>query len=477
LEIDGRCVQIAAFALALTAWRIGGAELVLPVPHVAWVGAPPPLPRAEFAALANGDSDLRRGLETLHDLFAQAPLLGSLIEVTGGDLVNPTRIARIEESIAALVDKMRGAEPERVEGALAARGMADAAAILARRWTLIVTNVPFLGYREMSGDLVSWISSNHGPTKGDLGYSLWRRLLRCTEPFGAVAVVTLQHWRSAVSYTEFRRELLSNNSLCLVAYLGAGAFRSITGQKVNITLSICTTSSPVQEQMTAVHDCSVAKDVDEKQSYMVSGPFALISQKEQLANPAYTITFHPREKHEALDKFAWCLAGIMNGDTPRFVAHFWEVAEPHPLWAYLQSTVDRRNFNGGRERIVFYDEQNGHLREDARIRRERLHNSDERGNQVWGKVGIAVNQMADLSVNYYFGNKYDSNVAVIVPRVASDTQAIAAFCTSETFSEEVRKIEQKLNITNATFGRLAFDVGHWRKVGAIPEWATRSLLR
>src|SRR5262249_14113237 len=42
LEIDGRCVQIASFALALTAWRIGGPQS-LPNPNVAWVGAPPPL--------------------------------------------------------------------------------------------------------------------------------------------------------------------------------------------------------------------------------------------------------------------------------------------------------------------------------------------------------------------------------------------------------------------------------------------------
>ena len=139
LEIDGRCVQIATFALALTAWRITGAETKLPTPHIAWVGAPPPLGKSEFAALANGDADLRRGLEALYDLFAQAPLLGSLIEVTGGDLASPVRIARIEESITALVERMRKAEPERAEGALAARGMADAAAILARRFVLQLT--------------------------------------------------------------------------------------------------------------------------------------------------------------------------------------------------------------------------------------------------------------------------------------------------------------------------------------------------
>jgi hypothetical protein len=117
----------------------------LPVPHIAWVGAPPPLPKSEFAALAYGDAKLQLGLVALHDLFRQAPLLGSLIQLTGRDLVDPARIAHVEQSITALVEKMRGAEPEPAEGALAARGMADAAAILARRFTLQATNVPYLG--------------------------------------------------------------------------------------------------------------------------------------------------------------------------------------------------------------------------------------------------------------------------------------------------------------------------------------------
>ena len=69
--------------------RIGGPSIAIPTPHVAWVGAPPPLAKSEFAALANGDAELRRGLETLHDLFAQAPLLGSLIQPVGGDLLDP----------------------------------------------------------------------------------------------------------------------------------------------------------------------------------------------------------------------------------------------------------------------------------------------------------------------------------------------------------------------------------------------------
>ncbi|MGH7089283.1 MAG: DNA methyltransferase, partial [Stellaceae bacterium] len=130
LEIDGRCVQIAAFNVALAAWRLVGGPLKLPVPHIAWVGAPPPLPKSEFVALGSGDPELQRGLAALHDLFRQAPLLGSLIEPTGGDLIDPVRIARVEEMLEPVIELARAAEPERAEGAIAARGMADAATIL-----------------------------------------------------------------------------------------------------------------------------------------------------------------------------------------------------------------------------------------------------------------------------------------------------------------------------------------------------------
>jgi hypothetical protein len=112
LEIDGRCVQIAAFNVALAAWRLAGGPMTLPVPHIAWVGAPPPLPKSEFVALANGDMELQRGLAAPHDLFQQAPLLGSLIELIGGDLVDPSRIARLDSSPRWMV----AAKPAQAKG-------------------------------------------------------------------------------------------------------------------------------------------------------------------------------------------------------------------------------------------------------------------------------------------------------------------------------------------------------------------------
>lgn len=121
LEIDGRCVQIAAFAVALTAWRIGGWQ-TLPLPHIAWVGAPPPLPKREFIALADGDNELEYALAALHDLFVQAPVLGTLLEPSGGDLFEAEKLKQIERLLEPLLRKARKAEPESIEGAVAARG-------------------------------------------------------------------------------------------------------------------------------------------------------------------------------------------------------------------------------------------------------------------------------------------------------------------------------------------------------------------
>ena len=146
LEIDGRCVQIAAFAVALSAWRIGGWQ-TLPLPHIAWVGAATPLPKKEFVALADGDTELAYSLSVLQDLFDHAPILGSLMESSGSDLFEIERMQKLEMFLEPVISrsKARRAEPEIVEGTISARGMSDAASILYSKFTLTATNPPYLG--------------------------------------------------------------------------------------------------------------------------------------------------------------------------------------------------------------------------------------------------------------------------------------------------------------------------------------------
>ena len=90
LELDPRCTQIAAFALALAAWKYpdDGGYRRLPSLNVACSGQRVVGSKADWVKFANGDKNFVAAMGFLYDLFLQAPTLGSLI--------NPRAIDRVD---------------------------------------------------------------------------------------------------------------------------------------------------------------------------------------------------------------------------------------------------------------------------------------------------------------------------------------------------------------------------------------------
>jgi hypothetical protein len=465
LEIDGRCVQIAAFALALTAWRIGGADTKLPTPHVAWVGAPPPLSKSEFAALANGDLDLRRGLEALHDLFVQAPLLGSLIEVRGGDLASATRVARIEESMAALVEKMRGAEPERAEGALAARDMADAAGILAGRFVLQVTNVPYLGRGNQNAALSNYLARRFDNAKADLATAMLMRMRTLAVQGGTVAAVTPQSWLFLGGYKRMREQLLEQASLGMIGALGSRAFETISGEVVNVALVIVVESSPRAHTVFGGLDANDAPNPAAKAAVSRDGEVRVLEQRSQLANPDGRIVTSKASSTKLLSDFAISLKGVATGDLPRFIFRFWEIPHWADRWEPLQEPPTRRASFTSRSGLVFWENGSGTLRSFVA---ERLGENGVgawlRGKAAWGHPGVAVAQMGTLPATLYSGDLFDESTAAIVPRSAGDLGAIWEFVQSEDYVAEVRKIDRSLKVPTLTLLKVPFDRTYWQTI-------------
>jgi hypothetical protein len=243
------------------------------------------LPKSEFVALANGDVELQRGLAALHDLFRQAPLFGSLIELTGGDLVDPTRIGRLEHSIAALVESMRNAEPEPAEGALAARGMADAAAILAQRFTLQSTNVPFLGRGRQAGALAAYLAARFDNAKNDLATAMLARMLALAPLGGTVGVVTPQNWLFLGSYKKLRNHLLQTAQINSIANLGPAAFQDMNWWAIQTALTTWTASRPQANSAFLALDADTGRDLDRKPEFMRSALVQMLEQAVQLQNP------------------------------------------------------------------------------------------------------------------------------------------------------------------------------------------------
>jgi len=156
LEIDERCCQIAAFALALAAWIYPDAGGYRPLPelHIACTGSGPQATEEQWVRLAEQSGmptqtdereRIKNGLLNLHRLFSQAPILGSLIDPTQLKAgVFAADYETIQPYLAAVL-KAEKADDEIRERAIAAAGMVKAAELLAGEYTLVITNVPYLG--------------------------------------------------------------------------------------------------------------------------------------------------------------------------------------------------------------------------------------------------------------------------------------------------------------------------------------------
>ena len=144
LEIDQRCTQIAAFNVALTAWKMVGRPIELPPLQIACSGLALSATKQDWLRLAEGDQRLEGALDRLFNLFGQAPVLGSLIDPAGvGQDLFQADYEAAERFLDQAVAREDAGEEER-ERVVAAQGISRAAKLLAGEYDLVITNVPYL---------------------------------------------------------------------------------------------------------------------------------------------------------------------------------------------------------------------------------------------------------------------------------------------------------------------------------------------
>lgn len=473
LELDPRCVQIAMFAVALTAWKAGGGWRELPIPNIACSGIPVKAPVEEWKTLAGGDPRLENALERLHILFRDADTLGSLIDPKRAiEISDPTKLQQsfedvAWESVAPLLEAAtsRDTEPPDVTALrLDASGVARAATLLSREYTLAITNVPYL-HRGRHGPALLHIGDRYfHDSATDMATMLLERSLRLLENGGFLAVVAPQNWMSQAGYTAFRERLLKTKTFRLVARLGEGAFASSSAAGAFVSLYILENQPPEAGSSFDYVDAAWRQGLGEKVRALVAKDTTL-SQFDQLAHPDARI--HPPLPggDRYLFEYASCFQGIKTGDDGRYRREFWEVPTIVGPWARFLSSVEDHVPFGGRSGILLWERGTGSMASSAGSRIV--------GKSAWGKRGVHVSQMRHLPVTLYLGELFDTNASPIVPHDQSLIPAIWAFCASEEYLRAVREIEPALKVTNATLVKVPFDIDRWQEVakeaGQLPE--------
>ena len=466
LEIDQRCIEIAVFALALTAWSYpdAGGYRELPELHLACSGLAVSAKREEWVALAGDDQKFRLGMRQLYDLFADAPVLGSLIR--------PDRLGKGSVFVASyaelkpLMNKALAADGdcEAQELGVAAQGLARAAELLADKYHLVVTNVPYLNRGKQCERLKDFCESWYSKAKNDLANVFLERCLELNTTGGVTQIVMPQNWLFLTSYKKQREHLLSNETWNLIATLGAKGFRTPMWD-FNVQMLTLTHEEPRDGHMLQGLDASTPRTPDEKSEVLLAGSLAKVSQLGQLENPDARVSLSEGLQLPLLSEYASGTKGITTNDDPLFVQCFWEQCTYSYGWEFFQSTVGSTVNCGGCEKIVLFENGKGRLR-DLALSQDRDRRMDMRGKNIWGEKGIAVSCMSKLPVSQFFGHKFDTNVAMIVPFDSLNLPAVWCFCSSPEFYDAVRRIDQKLNVTNATLVKIPFNLIRWQEVAA-----------
>ena len=484
LEIDPRCTQIAAFNLALAAWRLAGEPIDLPPLNIACTGLAPNASETEWRQLAEsaedssglakdrdlfgGDASLARGplqegMAALHKLFRRAPELGSLLDPgsLGSDLFRADFKSLAELlDIAIRQERESGARDER---AVAAAGMSRAAEILQGRYTLVVTNVPFLARRKQGSGLRGFAESCHGDAKGDIATMFVSRIFGWLGEGGTQAVVTPQNWLFLKSYRKLRERLLEGRTWNLCVRLGTKSFDTPMWD-FNVMLSILSSEAPVADWEMAGVDVSSPwgqrpiKAAEKGELLRGEVGVVMSRQGEQLKNPDSRILLEPFGTHSPLSTVADYGKGSTTGDRPRYLLGFWEFRRIPLRGVKWLDSPTRGSPWSGREVILKVALDDAELLSMPGCR---LH-----GQNVIGGRGVAVRKIGDLTEFLYDGEVFDDNVGILAPHDEGSVAPVFCFCASGAHRTLLRRIDQKLNVTAATLVKVPFDLDHWKKVAA-----------
>jgi hypothetical protein len=465
LEIDPRCTQIAAFNLALAAWRRLG-YCKLPAMNLACSGLAPNTQEADWLAMAGDNERLRNGMERLYRLFQKASVLGSLINprAAEGDLL----VAAFHE-LQPLLEQALAQENQddtAYEMAVTARGVAKAAEILANQFTLVATNVPYVGQIWQTDSLRSWCVTNHENAKTDLAFVFLRRLIALARPAGAVSLVMPQGWLFQTSEKDFRKWMLSQSRLELLARVGRDAFEISIG--ADVLLGVFSGNESSSSDCFSALDACQDKGPMQKAKQIKNQQPILLNQLQQLKNRQHCIVLSDESSRPSafLGDYAETIRGLSTGESKRFYKLFWELDQLGESWEPARETTDRVRDFGGMSYVILWENERGSLYRLAESLKHLNHavQSWQRGRPYWGRTGVAINRMASLAATRYLGEKFTENVGIIAPKDESYLPAIYAFCASDEFKTSVSLVNPKLDVEPRYLANLPFDLSRWQRV-------------
>ena len=456
MEVDQRCVELAAFALALTAWRFpnAGGHRPLPELNVACSGLAISAKKEEWLSLAGDNTKLRFALEELYKQFKDAPALGSLI--------NPEASLRKEslfelkwKEVGPLLTKALSGEKddERTEIGVVALGITRAAEILTCKFDWIITNVPYLGRSKQNDTIKAFVDQNFPYALQDIGAVFLSKLANSLCNNGVFCVVSPQNWSFLKTYLGLRKRIFKKLIPTFIAEIGANAFETPL-YDFSFLLTIAKASPPDRLASYTSIVTSDLKGPKEKAKFLRSRDIDVLPLNQVFEMKDLRLLSKKVDTSNPLSKFCDVYCGIQTGDNDRFVRKYWETSKKLKHWEYYQRTTDISLPYGGMEQVLFWENGKGEMSKLPGFR-DRLSNDLANALNTCG-VGFVVHRMGKLPCTIAGARLFDQNGAVLVPKDHKFAPQIWRFITSKEYNKLVRSFDNKVGVTPATLIRPSF---------------------
>ena len=170
----------------------------------------------------------------LIDLFKNAKEFGSLINV---DIPVET-LDKLDERLTE-VDQMADygsllVQAESIELVESLYPILKEARILAQKYDVVVTNPPYMGFRNMPKELLDFVIKNYPTGKADLFSAFILKTIDMVQNFGYQSMITMHSWMFLSSYKALREVVLTYDFENMI-HLGPRAFEEIGGEVVQTT--------------------------------------------------------------------------------------------------------------------------------------------------------------------------------------------------------------------------------------------------
>ncbi len=357
LDIDDRAAQLAYFSVMMKARQYDRRFFSRGIqPHVYAIQESTGIDQHCIEYFADGKPELLSSTETLLKELRNAKEYGSIINVTNVDFsLLYARCEQIRQETTPTVYSFHVLE--------SLLPLFRAAEAMAQKYTVVVTNPPYMGAANMSPTLSEFCKTQYPNTKSDLSTVFMDRAINMCSEDGLVSMINIPVWMFLSSFENMRKHLVHTSTFRSMLHFGRGVFGADFG----------TVSFVIQKKKIENYECvyrrlykkqGAVDSVEQKQAWFFDGTGRFVADQDNfMVIPGVPIAYWLGETARKAFKTGISIDAISDftgsqhktADNDRFLRYWWGLNDKDIRckdWIFYIKGGEYRKWYGNIELVV-----------------------------------------------------------------------------------------------------------------------------